>query len=456
MSGEQILIVEDQRTVAGAMRTRLRGLGYDVTGIASSGKEAVAKAEELMPDLVLMDIRLGDGIDGIEAARQIRTSLDIPIIYVSAYADQEIIDRAKDTDPAGFINKPFTTKDLLTAIDLALYARKRRRPGGVAPVPRGVEETTPQAAVPQEGVITTDLTGNVVFMSQIAERQTGKKRRDLSGRPLAELLHELYGLTAADAQALVLQVLKRGNERKLGRRTTPDGEILADDQLTPLRDAYGECFGVALKLRPAALPSQEGRLAEQAAALGLALQPLPVGVVILSRQLRVLHSNHPAAALIDEGLGIETSGGALAARDAEQHGLLRSLVEQAAGADPRVNPLPIGVLYLKDQDGKERLEILVVPGRTGHNPASSPAAIAFLFDAAKGHTTFAEVLGSLCRMTQPEIRLLAYALDGLGADECALKLGLAPSAVRAHLKTLHQKIGTHGAAELLRRLPATA
>ena len=449
MSGEQILIVEDQRTVAGAMRTRLRGLGYDVTGIASSGKEAVAKAEELLPDLVLMDIRLGDGIDGIEAARQIRISLDIPIIYVSAYADQEIIDRAKDTDPAGFINKPFTTKDLLTAIDLALYARKRRRASGAAPAPRGVEETGPQ-----EGVITTDLAGNVVFVSQAAERQIGRKRRELSGRPLPELLRELYGLMTSDAQALVAQALKRGIDRKFVRRASAEGEVVGEDTLTALRDAHGECFGVALKLSPGGVPSQEARLAEQVAALGLALQPLPMGVVLLSRHLRVLYGNRQATALAGAQLGIENASGKLSARDPEQQRELQNLVEQAAGADLNANTQPLGVLYLKDQDGKERLELLIVPARTGHDPASSPAVIVFLFDAADlGHTAFAEVVGHLCRLTRTEIGLLALALDGLGIDDCAARLDLATSVVRAHLKHIHQKLRTHGESELLRRLP---
>lgn len=110
MAGANILVVEDQRAVAGALRMRLRGLGYDVVGIAKDGNEAIEQARKLRPDLILMDIRLGDGIDGIEAAHRIRTQYDIPVVYVSAYADRDLLDRASATHPAGFINKPFTTK----------------------------------------------------------------------------------------------------------------------------------------------------------------------------------------------------------------------------------------------------------------------------------------------------------------------------------------------------------
>ena len=102
-----ILVVEDQR--AGALR--LRGLGYDAMAIAT---EAIEKAAELKPDLILMDIKLGERMDGIEAAHRIRAQFDIPVVYVSAYADRELLDRACATHPAGFIDKLFTTKDLLT------------------------------------------------------------------------------------------------------------------------------------------------------------------------------------------------------------------------------------------------------------------------------------------------------------------------------------------------------
>ena len=83
---------------------RLRGLGYSVLDIAANGSEAVDKAISLKPDLILMDIRLGEGIDGIEAARRIHLQSDVPVVYVTAYADHDLLDRARATRPAGFIN----------------------------------------------------------------------------------------------------------------------------------------------------------------------------------------------------------------------------------------------------------------------------------------------------------------------------------------------------------------
>lgn len=175
MAATNILVVEDQRAVAGALRMRLRGLGYDVAGIAKDGPEAIAKAQELRPDLILMDIRLGEGMDGIEAAQLIRDRFDIPVVYVTAYADRDLLDRARATEPAGFINKPFTTKDLLTTLRLALD----RRGGTRAASPQG------------DAVLTTDLNGRITFANRAAVQATGWARESLVGQPLAGLLHAL-------------------------------------------------------------------------------------------------------------------------------------------------------------------------------------------------------------------------------------------------------------------------
>ncbi|MEQ8493170.1 MAG: response regulator, partial [Gammaproteobacteria bacterium] len=182
-----ILVVEDQRAVAGALRMRLRGLGYGVLDIAKDGDEAIEKAAQLRPDLILMDIRLGDGIDGIEAARRIRSKFDIPVVYVTAYADHELLDRARETSPAGFINKPFTTKDLLTTLNLALNREPTQ--------PRGMEQL-------RDAVVTTDRDGRISFINHSAEELTGWQRQHVLGRPLSEALHVLHGLPDSEGQRL--------------------------------------------------------------------------------------------------------------------------------------------------------------------------------------------------------------------------------------------------------------
>ncbi|MGE3774340.1 MAG: response regulator, partial [Gammaproteobacteria bacterium] len=201
MAGEQILVVEDQRAVAGALKMRLRGLGYDVTAIARDGFEAIEKAAELHPDLILMDVRLGEGMDGIEAAQRIRSTLDIPVIYISAHVDQKLLERARATQPAGFINKPFTTKDLLTAIDLALHGRQRAVDGE-----RGADAANDPSAA--DGLVTTDGDGRISFANRIAEGLLGINRRQLIDRPLSELIASFYDLSMEEAEATVARVLR--------------------------------------------------------------------------------------------------------------------------------------------------------------------------------------------------------------------------------------------------------
>jgi len=117
----RILIVEDEKVVAMDIRTMLKSLGYDVPGIVSSSEKALKKVEETKPDLVLMDIMLGEKRDGIEIAQEIRDRFKIPVVYLTAYADDDTIQRAKKTNPHGYILKPFDEKELSTSIEIALY-----------------------------------------------------------------------------------------------------------------------------------------------------------------------------------------------------------------------------------------------------------------------------------------------------------------------------------------------
>ena len=124
MNKTQILITEDERIVAEDIKISLQRLGYTVIGMAHSGEDAIQKAEELCPDIVLMDIVLEGEIDGIEAASTIRSRLNLPVVYLTAYADQKTLERAKVTEPFGYLVKPFEDKDLHTTIEIALYSHK--------------------------------------------------------------------------------------------------------------------------------------------------------------------------------------------------------------------------------------------------------------------------------------------------------------------------------------------
>ena len=121
MAKAQILVVEDEGSVARIIEKRLRNLGYAVAATASSGAEAIQRAAETHPDLVLMDIVLVGPMDGIEAAKQIRTRFDVPVVYLTGFADDTTLGRAKVTEPFGYILKPFQIEELHSSIEIALY-----------------------------------------------------------------------------------------------------------------------------------------------------------------------------------------------------------------------------------------------------------------------------------------------------------------------------------------------
>lgn len=125
MSGERILVVDDDNTTANVMQLYLENFGFIVAGIACSGAEAIEKTKKLNPDLVLMDVNLGKGLDGIDTAEVIIQNFSTPVIYISAYNDEETLARAKKTNPYGFINKPLRDTDLKTTVRFALDKDKR-------------------------------------------------------------------------------------------------------------------------------------------------------------------------------------------------------------------------------------------------------------------------------------------------------------------------------------------
>lgn len=127
MNKSRILVVEDEAIVAMVIKRRLKDLGYIVSGVASTGKDAITKVEGTFPDLVLMDIRLKGDMDGIEATKIIKDRFSLPVVYLTAHSDDVTFKKAKETDPDGYILKPFTEKDLSTTIEIALHKFRKEK-----------------------------------------------------------------------------------------------------------------------------------------------------------------------------------------------------------------------------------------------------------------------------------------------------------------------------------------
>ena len=127
MNKRRIMLVEDEKVVAADIEECVKSLGYEVVGAAATGTEALRLAVKTMPDLVLMDIKLRGVLDGIDVAGALYDQLKIPVVYLTAHADAEILERAKLTAPSGYVLKPFDDRTLRTAIELA-FDRHHREP----------------------------------------------------------------------------------------------------------------------------------------------------------------------------------------------------------------------------------------------------------------------------------------------------------------------------------------
>ncbi|MDD1668800.1 MAG: response regulator, partial [Methanomicrobiales archaeon] len=129
----KVLVVDDEAIITMQLEERLSALGYEVAGMAASGEESVEKARRLSPDIVLMDIVMPGKMNGIEAAKQIYEELGTPVVFVTSYADDAIIEKAKSARPYGYIVKPFNELEIKAAIEVALFRSatepKPGRPG---------------------------------------------------------------------------------------------------------------------------------------------------------------------------------------------------------------------------------------------------------------------------------------------------------------------------------------
>jgi len=141
----RILIVEDEAIVACDIQARLESFHYNVPGMAASGEEALQLASETWPDLVLMDIKLKGDLDGVQVADTLRRRHGIPVVFLTANSDEEMLQRAKQTEPLNYILKPYHEKELRIAIEFALYKAKMERERGQ--LTRQLEEALAEAKI---------------------------------------------------------------------------------------------------------------------------------------------------------------------------------------------------------------------------------------------------------------------------------------------------------------------
>lgn len=295
MAFKKILVVEDEFIVARDIQVSLQALGYEVSEPVKTGEAAIEQARKTRPDLVLMDVLLPGAIDGIAAAAHIHDELEIPVVYLTAHADEEVLRRAQATEPFGYLIKPFRRLELRSTIEMALLNHK---------IYKDLKESREWLSVTfssiGDAVIATDEKGRVRFMNPIAQAVTGWSDHDAKGRPLNEVYNTVkettrtrLGLTAAhfarrpsesaSNNISVALIAKHGRKR------------IVESNTAPIRDAEDNVIGQVLVFRDITERKQaEERLrllseAVEQSSEGLAVVDLDGRVVFLNKAFAEMH-----------------------------------------------------------------------------------------------------------------------------------------------------------------------
>ena len=293
-----VMIVEDEQIVALDLQEDLEEMGFRVVGTAASGDDAIHLARQHRPDVVLMDIVLRGSMDGIEAARLISHEHGTPVIFLTAYSDTSTVMRAAETAPFGYLTKPYQSKELRAAIEVALVKsalerRLRESERWFASTLRCVGDA----------VIATDPGGIITFLNPVAEKITGWSVEDAQGRAIEEVMPLASSLHADAVPSPARQALEKNKVVDLehgallvgrdGRRTP------IDDSAAPIRDDDGRLLGCVVVLRDVTeRQRQERLLRDSEERFRNVFELAAVGMALVALDGRILQANDAFCALL--------------------------------------------------------------------------------------------------------------------------------------------------------------
>lgn len=247
MRKRNILIVEDEKIVAIDLKRRLLNLDYEVPDIISTGEEAIIRAGELKPDLILMDIMLAGKLDGILAAEEIRSRYKIPVIFLTALTDEGTLQRAKISEPFGYILKPFEIRDLRSSIEIALYKSDAER--RLKESEQWLQTTLSSIG---EAVIATDTDGSIRFMNHVAEKLTGYTVTEA----LNMKIRDIYNTIIETSDESIILSLSEISENRISGLLfdkllirKDQHRIYVEDNIAHIKNENGEITGTVLTFR---------------------------------------------------------------------------------------------------------------------------------------------------------------------------------------------------------------
>ncbi len=205
---KRILIVEDERIIAEDLRITLEGFGYEVLDIISNGPEAIKKAGEYLPDLILMDMVLQGSMRGSEAAEIIHNAHDTPIIFLTAYADENTLNMAKASEPYGYLIKPFEERELQATIDMFFYKidLEEKLKGSELRFSALIKKA-------HDGILVIQEENRIIEVNKVILSLTGYIQDDLINHPYHIILPELNTKTLQNTRVIETSLLKKNGTK---------------------------------------------------------------------------------------------------------------------------------------------------------------------------------------------------------------------------------------------------
>jgi PAS domain S-box-containing protein len=255
MAAKRILIVEDEGIIAKDIERALMKLAYHVTGIVSTGEEALLQTADDRPDLVLMDIMLKGEIDGIETAQRMRQQFGLPVVYLTAFGDPKTLQRATATAPFGYVLKPFEDRDLYAAVESALYRHQMERD-----LRSAKQELVSILAAAFDGLIVSDRDGLVAMINAAATDLTEWSGEEALGKDWAEIFKtteplpsDLAALHPREAHAIADALANGavgGESPSYAVLLSQSGRrIPVEHRTRPITDSHGDVEGNVLAFR---------------------------------------------------------------------------------------------------------------------------------------------------------------------------------------------------------------
>ena len=378
--------------------------------------KAIQKVASFKPELVLMDIQLGSGKDGIETTKIIRDRFHVPVVFVTSHSDQKTLERVKYASPLGYINKPIRDKDLMTTLTLALEKARDKE----------FLTANLDSGEPVDLEILCESDGTIRDYNQAATDAVKEFKLD----SVQELLPHNH-------RQIIEYSLRIGNSYLVAGRLMNrifSWEYNPDNDQGTVRVS---CEDLTHNRRISEDHSTEKALKQT-------LNHLSVGVILVNKKLEPTFINIAAKNFVELDNRLDISNDTLSLSCSEDDNELFEMVCSTSG----------GVITLNEENSPSSIELLVSPIDIDDKQqnANTPVAIIFVFHAQKDAERFEELLRGLYHFTNAEARLVSALVQDPRLEQAASSIGIKVNTARSHLKRIFHKTGTDRQSSLINHI----